>query len=559
MTLATFKQYVIDGKSRYAVPASKYLSDFAACLAGDGGCPVKLFDLQSADAWTKALEVAKTTLTFHDPASEILTKSFSDGAEIRTGAIMEYEAILSASGKDRDGDILHPEGMRIDTKLPDLWQHIQASPTGALVEIKEQNADRLVCKFAIADTHLGRDTAALMRVGALRKSHGFMPGVNDVVEALGFQKNANGQDVPTGFRVKGCDVFEASNVSIPAHPGAEVIALYEKEFDGVCTLFGQKEFEFDAVNRWAKSVYDARPVQGKGFTAEPESSEATTPQGDESGDLKIVKGGVSVTVTRGGNITVSADNESMKPDVVDSGLNSGEDKKPAKAKPKGTESLGKDEVTKSVGDALETKAAGCGCGKKDAATPLAIKAFDADSLTTKSYGGGMPDYLPGSFEEIQRKARKAAEKSLEDGGDYDDDNGWLSIIGTYSDRVVVCCHKWSRSAGDKCKCYSVPLSVGTDGEVTGGKDYSEVEVQATVVEKSRNDSLGLFTKTWRPELNEEIQISKIFATAKASEIAKALVAKAIGGDAEALPAIEQAASVVRGIETDSEQISALDL
>jgi hypothetical protein len=539
MTLQLLKQYAQSQQSRYIATASRYLSDFASCLSG-GACPSKLFDMDSPEAWQKALEEAKERLTFHDPNSAILEKSFSDGTNIKSGAIMEYEAILSASGKDRDGDILHPEGMRLDRKMPDLWQHIQSSPTGTLIEIKEQNENRLVCKFAIADTELGRDTAALMRIGALRKSHGFMPGASDVVEAIGFTKNSKGQDVPTGFRVKGCDVLESSNVSIPAHPGAEVIAVFEKEFDGVCTLFGQKKFNNDAIKRWAKSVYDARPVQTAGVTLEDQESSV-----DESNveHMTIRKGGMSVRLTSTGDITMDVDNESVR-DVVMG--------KPSKAQPKqeanssgGSHSMGGDTVAKSA------QGVACGCQTKTIKT----KSFDAD-LLTKSYG--MPDHLPGSFEEIRTKATKAARKVLEDNGDFNDDNGWMSVIGTYADRIVVCCHGWSRS-GSKEKCYSVPISMGDDGEIEASSEYSKIEVQATVVEKSRDESLGLIVKSWRSEFAESIPTKQILSDVNATCLAKALLAKSIAGDEQATDEIVRAAETAKSLNEASQRLEAFSV
>lgn len=247
--------------SRWGIgTALHYLKGIEPCLAG-GLCPVKAFAIADAKLWEKELSDAASRLTYcekHD--AESIVKSVREGTDITKGAILEYDCILSTKSIDRDGDIVESEGLEIDPDMPGLWQHLQLSPVGRLVKVLAQTGEQAKCRFAIADTELGRDTATLTKFGALRKSMGFRP-----VEASPITRGSGNQKSVTGWHVTKAAVFEGSLVSIPANADAKIIRTYEREFDGVCTVAGKGILQSPLVKAWAGDLYAKRPVIGIGF------------------------------------------------------------------------------------------------------------------------------------------------------------------------------------------------------------------------------------------------------------------------------------------------------
>ncbi len=173
---------------------------------------------------------------------ETVTKSAS--ASLPSGVCAEFTATITTTKKDRDADILESRGANVDPKMALLWQHNTAEPIGKLVEIVERSNDRIVCKFQIADTELGRDAATLVEMGALRLSVGFRP--TDVEPIKG----------TNGFHVRGCDIYETSLVSVPANP------------DCVIDAFRTNKFVSSTIKAWASSLPNA--------TTTKETQEMTT-------------------------------------------------------------------------------------------------------------------------------------------------------------------------------------------------------------------------------------------------------------------------------------------
>lgn len=239
------------------------------------------------DAWAKEMQSAADRLTYCDETSgdtDFITKSIREGTDISAGAVLEYDARMVTKRRDRDGDILEPNGLDIDTKMPLLAHHVQAAPYGKHVAIVKQDDDVWVSRWAIADFPLGRDMAVLTRFGAIRKSHGFkpLPGEFEPIEVV---KGANGERRANGWHVKKAGVFEGSGVSIPSNVDGNVLTIYEKQFDGICTAFSCDAFETDGMKMWAKSYYDQRPTQARGMSLEDMAEPQQTSEGEPS-DMK---------------------------------------------------------------------------------------------------------------------------------------------------------------------------------------------------------------------------------------------------------------------------------
>jgi hypothetical protein len=133
---------VVAKGSRIAT-ADRYIKAIAGCLSGEGACPVQIFKLASGELWQKELADAAKRLTYCDEAmadSEFLAKSAREGTDISSGAVLEYDCILSSKRKDRDGDIVEQAGgLELDKNMPALWQHIQLSPIGKHVAMLSQD------------------------------------------------------------------------------------------------------------------------------------------------------------------------------------------------------------------------------------------------------------------------------------------------------------------------------------------------------------------------------------------------------------------------------------
>lgn len=235
------------------------------------------------DAWTKEMDSAADRLTYCDETSgdvDFIVKSIREGTDISPGAVLEYDAMMVTKRRDRDGDILEPMGLDIDVKMPLLAHHVQAAPYGKHVAIVKQDDDVWASRWAIADFPLGRDMAVLTRFGAIRKSHGFKP-IPGEFEPLEVVKAADGSQKANGWHIKKAGVYEGSGVSIPSNVDGRVLAIYEKQFDGICTAFSRDKLETDAMKCWAKSMFDQRPVVSRGVDleamAEPKAAESSEP------------------------------------------------------------------------------------------------------------------------------------------------------------------------------------------------------------------------------------------------------------------------------------------
>lgn len=426
--------------------AKQYLGDIQPCLSGGGICPSKVFGTASADAWKKELAAADSRLTYCDAGmadGEYLQKSIRDGSDITPGAILEYDSVLSTTRKDRDGDILESGGLDIDTKMPDLWQHIQVSPIGKHVSVLKQTDDLVICRFAIADTELGRDAATLTRFGALRKSHGFKPTEFEPVEII---KSADGKDIVRGWHVKRAAVLEGSLVSIPSNVDGNVLRVYEKEFDGVCTAFSRDKLQNDLVKSWAKGIYDQRPAQSQGMDLSTKSAvEATKQQLLDAARREI-------------------ESESTNADALKMHGESGEMKSCPKCK-KGRMKNGKCDK----------------CGYREGKSTGDAETKNAADLQTKDVSMAMDSpYLPGSWEATEWQLQQSIRDYLSGKGKLNRDSGYASILGTFPTDAVVCVRSYS---GSERECYRIGWKAGDDGKAMWDGDPVEVKIEVGVMEK----------------------------------------------------------------------------
>jgi hypothetical protein len=485
MSLIDLLAYAQNGSGLLAT-AQPYLKELAACIDGSGACPAKLFALETSDRWQKMIDEAADRLIYCDPFATVDTKSLSESWQeddaIPKKSIAVFDAVLSTSQKDRDGDILRTEGMRLEKSMPLLWQHVWSQPIGVMVKNIEQNANHVFNKYALADTDLGKDAATLAEMGALRMSHGFHP-VPGQFEPLGTVKRADGKTVPTGWDIKECNVFESSLVSVPANAGAKVLRFYEKEFDAVCQAVSGGKLHSDPVKSWAKNLSDKRTrvFTGVDFEARLDDHIASTAKmlGDLSAKLE------SITV-----------------------------KEPETKEP-----------------------APCGCksakpAEQPAGTTPWLKSF-SESANVKSYG--LPDALPGSFEQVQMQVQKLAPDYLRandiDIREYDDS---VYIVGTFADSVVLCKRDWRKGTE---KCYRASWGFDSDGKVELTGTPEKVEIEATITAKAMRSRDAYIAETSINEQATQI-LSKCFASPESGH--------------EALDTLEAVACIIRASKRASQ-------
>lgn len=130
--------------------------------------------------------------------------------------IMEFDCVVTSKIKDRDGDILEPMGAELDMKMPLLYQHFPCQPIGTIRAKLLQDSEKIIARFAVVDSVLGRDVAFLIEANVLRISQGFQPYEFDFIEG----KDGSGG----GFHIKKYGILETSCVSIPSCVDAMIIS-----------------------------------------------------------------------------------------------------------------------------------------------------------------------------------------------------------------------------------------------------------------------------------------------------------------------------------------------
>lgn len=392
--------------------------------------------------WEKTLAEAGERLTFSDPGARV--KSLQED-KYPQGAVLVYDAILSTSRKDRDGDIVRTDGMRLVEEMPLLWQHVWAQPIGKMLSVVEQNKEHVIAKYAIADTELGRDAAKLVRLGALRKSHGFfpIPGKFEPIESV---KRADGSVKISGYDIKACDVYESSLVSIPANAGARVLRHYEKEADAVFKAVEEKMLECDAVKSWAKGLYDNRQRFFAGADFENRLEKFMS---DVTGSIEELKSSVAKDAGAGSEKMAMGDDK-KKCSMCDEGY-------------------------------MDDSGTCDHCGHIEGKSVAQIATKNiAEAGIEKSMG--MPDSLPGSFEKIQRELRKSVKSFLESKdisiGEYE----YPDLLATFNDACIVCVRNWKK---DSDSCYQIGWEL-KDGKASLMGEPVSVEIEASVVSKMLN-------------------------------------------------------------------------
>lgn len=214
------------------VTADRYFREIEGCFDG-GFCPIENAGAKSEAEWRKALADAESKLTYAHPRMRVLKRTVKN-APAGEG-ILQFDCIVTTPRKDHDGDILLTKGAKLNKAAPLLWQHAHMMPIGKVVKQLKQTDEALHARCVIADTALGRDAATLVKLGALRISHGFEPTEWEPLK-----------EDEDGYLFKAFNIFEVSLVSLPSNEDAVITALASKSFDSAL------------VRGWQKSVTGCR-------------------------------------------------------------------------------------------------------------------------------------------------------------------------------------------------------------------------------------------------------------------------------------------------------------
>ena len=223
--------------------ADFYLRQFEQCVGGS--CPSQYFKDVSAFRWRKGLEASAKRLVYHHPLMDVDGDFFS-GEAIKAAAakfgdlpphtIAAFNAVITTTRQDRDGDILETAGASIDPKSPLLYQHMPFENCGRLLQEGKHTSKSLSGALSICNTPLGEDVALLTEHGALRISHGFAAEDYEPIEG------------ESGFHILKFNIMEVSLVSIPSNPDAEV------------TMFSRDKLHSPLAKAFAEAKFKSRPV-----------------------------------------------------------------------------------------------------------------------------------------------------------------------------------------------------------------------------------------------------------------------------------------------------------
>jgi len=505
--------------------AERFLASVVPCFNGSDLCPTKLFQLADEGLWKKELAESAERLTYaikemHE--NDVMEKSIRSGADICRDAVMEYDCILSARSRDRDGDLLEQKnGLEIDSAMPLLWQHIRVQPIGKLVKTLSQTEDETRCRFAIIDTELGRDAAKLVAFGALRKSHGFVP--KDFVP-LETKRLSDGKEIVLGWHVKKSLCVEGSLVSVPSHDKGRIFRVYQKEFDGICTAFSRGELKSPIVSTWAKGFYDARPVVVAGADIKSEDNSASGAGDPTAGDVPDVQDGHSCTCAehakKSEQNVMSAVEERFaameaKLDAALAGKSlHGSNNQDSKKLPEPAGGEKEDEFMGRCmhdlkGEFPDQKQRTAVCmsqskkrGKKESGVYLtddetAIekamhhssgeqKNIPSVAVTDKMMSPGLEtSYVPGSWEWIQAYLQKSAASYLALQDVVVPMNANVYLVATFAETAIVCCSAWRYNRGTSqdehsLTCYEIGWSIDADGDPEWQGEPKEVSLSVTV-------------------------------------------------------------------------------
>ena len=234
--LSVASQYVKGWSNLGSVKSSSYLKDVDIAEA------IKRAD--NTFTWCDGEQPDQATKAgddFFDDGASLSKFKLPEGVEVPTNALMVFRNVITTNAEDRDGDVLHTAGAKLDQPMPLLWQHLSALPIGKMLAVDSHTEKMLRVFSVLLDMNeLTEDTAKLIEAKVLRISHGFIP--------LKFtERETDSKDVPwRGFDIKEFEVMEESTVSVPSNRAA------------VIDMFSRNAFKSPIMRGIGKELFDNR-------------------------------------------------------------------------------------------------------------------------------------------------------------------------------------------------------------------------------------------------------------------------------------------------------------
>jgi hypothetical protein len=228
-------------------------SDYVSTLAGYVGPDYcNKIAAKSRGSFDDLMRKAARTLVYSNEDMLLLSKGIGqESVELPKNCLVAFRHVLTSNRKDRDGDVLHPDGAMVDPKMLLLWQHVHTLPIGKMLRVSSQDKNKLEIISCIVDMNaLCHDAAVMIDNGMGRYSHGF--------RALEFtETKADHNGMGGGFDVTKFEIMEASLVSVPANVDAQTEEV-------LLSLVEGGKLTSPLMKRVGAGIREKRPLQVAG-------------------------------------------------------------------------------------------------------------------------------------------------------------------------------------------------------------------------------------------------------------------------------------------------------
>jgi hypothetical protein len=410
------------------------------------------------------LQKAKGTLVYSNAdmrVEEVKQTSEVSDIELPKNTLMVFKHVLTTPRKDRDGDVLRTQGAEVDPNMLLLWQHVHTLPIGKMLQIAEQNSNKLSLISAIVDMNeLSHDAAVMVDNDMARFSHGF--------RALQFEelKEEEGDVTsPGGFDIKQFEIMEESIVSVPSNVDAQV---EEQMLD----LIEGNRLTSDMMKEYGRTLRERHPV------SIPVTVDITTKvngvvQTNETADevRKRLSASERQQVEEAVRQQMYGNHLSLvgNPAIID-GMIEQIDRLSATH----NETKEVQNEDKSRGGSASSEEQG---NEGDPSTPEEAKTTGVETVETEAtQDQKMSGPLEGSWEWIESELRRSAKNFLQTTDIGMGDRDWAYVVATFADHAVVCVEKPEAGVPDEFRYFKV------EWELKDGKpEFKGTPVQVEIV------------------------------------------------------------------------------
>lgn len=401
--------------------------------------------------------------------------------ELPKNTLMVFRHKLTTSREDRDGDVLHSNGMELDPKMLLLWQHVHTMPIGKMLHVAEQNDKEVRCVSAVVDMNeTTHDAAVMIDNGMGRFSHGFRSIEHEK------RKDKNGGELG-GFEIFKAEIMESSLVSVPANVDADTEEV-------LLSLVEGGKLTSPMMKAVGKSIREHRPVTVGGTTIKFREKLGNYQRELACGSLQDLKAAADA-----GLIGTKEDHDEDEPGTGKGTGTGGGEEAPAAASEKANAEGERPAQEGEAGDDQVNECPKCGA-ELPAKLPEKCPECGAELPPPKKSKA-----MSGSFEHLQQKLSEAAYKH------FGNDDHWVFIRATFPDKIIV---DVDSSPAGIPKCYEIGWKIEGD-EVELVPPAKEVNITEVVSSKSFDEKAGRIIsganeKRLREALEDLVEFAKLF-------------------------------------------------